>query len=91
VAVIPLPEYLPRRSSRRVLTLLLLLCLGVVSWAVVGTMISPPISCQGRAGAFSNAFSVSFDINRVDCHIHRQHWSPTVHFWDVSPYVGIDW
>jgi hypothetical protein len=92
MAVVPLPDFRPRQHNRTLIGLLVLLLVGVMSWAAVAAMrFDPPISCQRHVGPFSNAFSADFDINRADCRLSWMKRSPTVHFWGVPPYVGINW
>jgi hypothetical protein len=50
-----------------------------------------PISCERHRGASSNDFSSDFDINRIECQVFSVKHSPTIRFWGVAPYVGIDW
>jgi hypothetical protein len=76
--------------SRALIVCLALLFLGL-SAAVAVERLGPPIRCERHAGAFSNDFSIDFDIDRLDCRIPWVARSPTMHVWGVAPYVGLDW
>ena len=48
-------------------------------------------SCEQHRGSFSEGFSTEFDIDRIECRPASTSDSPTLTFWGVSPYVGIEW
>jgi hypothetical protein len=73
------------------LPLLILIAMAILSFAKVAEQVKLSFSCERHLGAFSNAFSIAFDINRTDCRLSGVEDSPTIHLWEVPPYVGIDW
>ena len=58
---------------------------------VLAAAIQKQISCDRHRGSFAVGFSPAFDIDRTDCRLARIKSSPTVHFWKVYPYMGIEW
>jgi hypothetical protein len=50
-----------------------------------------PVSCERHRGTFADTFASTFDVNRTDCRVASWKGSPTIHFWEVSPHVGIEW
>jgi hypothetical protein len=92
VADIPISDFMPRRSSRGLIILLVFLVLGLM-WAaaVAKGLLEPPVRCERHAGVFSKAFSANFDIDRMDCRIPSIKRSPAIHIWNGAPYFGLDW
>jgi hypothetical protein len=85
IDVTSLPQLVSARSK------LLAFLVMVASVALAAELADSPISCKRHSGAFGPAFGVAFDINRVDCRTPLIKHSPTIHFWGVPPYVGIEW
>jgi hypothetical protein len=83
-------ETAPRSDgrSKQLAFLMMGLCLTV---AAVWLITQSPISCERHRGAFSTDFSPDFDINRIECRVTSVKHSPTIRFWGVAPYVGVDW
>ncbi len=71
-------------------SLLLLVALGFVSFACVSDDAKIPIACKFHAGAFTNDFTTDFDISSLGCHVEGLEQSPTLRFWAVPPYVGVE-
>jgi len=80
---------LPRSFDARFLAFLVLVGLALIG--MVSELAQPSISCERHQGGFSNGFSPGFDINSVDCRVSSIKDSPTIRFWGVSPYFGINW
>ena len=69
---------------------LLIVALGLTV-VVAAEAYSPPVSCGRHGGAFSNAFSAAFDIDRLECRANWMKRSPTLNIFGVSPYVSVTW
>jgi hypothetical protein len=62
-----------------------------LSVAVAATWPIIQSSCERHQGTFGAGFSTDFDINRIECRVASVKHSPTIRFWGVAPYVGVDW
>jgi hypothetical protein len=59
--------------------------------AICADMFPVPMTCGRHAGAFSNAFSSEFGIDRIECKSAWMTNSPTLLLYAVHPYVAVEW